>query len=497
MLTVAVKKKSDPSWLTSRALHDWANTFEDLYMDHRTQYGTRFELSDAGFACRFAWDNGCRVRYHVGLQNLGIWNGHKWDFSEEAQAKIYERAIKSARAIKHELEDLSKDRRYKVGKALLNHASASENRIPQMLKSAENLLMTKAEAFDADPDLLNCANGIVHLRTKKIVYHNEDRNYCLNAMCTKMCSVEYNPWAISKRWEEFLTWFCSGNEVVREFLLRVLGYACLGSNPLQILLSLMGPTRSGKTTLLEAVKSVLGDYAKTSNPETFLKQAHTQAASARGDLRRLADARLVTVPEIPKDKPLDTPLLKAISGGSTLTVRGLYKSEHESRFPCTLLLEGNDWPKVDYNELPMWRRIVAIQVSQSLSEDDVDPSYIQAFLNDENDRQAILASLVEGAYQYHQKGLAIPEVVREMAKVYKTEMHPLKEFLDGYFKFEANPTLEYWMSVARLNMVYEDWCKAHKRMPVTPRQFNIALAERGCQPKQRNSVRGWQGLKGI
>jgi putative DNA primase/helicase len=494
MLAKIKTKKPDPSWLTHRALHDWANTFEDLYMDRQTQYGTQFELSDAGFACRFAWNNGCRIRYHVGLQSLGIWNGHKWDFSEEAQTMIYERAVKSARAIKHELEDLSKDRRAKVGKVLLNHASASENRIPQMLKSAENLLMTKAEAFDADPYLLNCANGIVDLRTKKIVYHDEDRDYCLNAMCTKSCAVDYNPWAISERWEEFLTWFCSENEVAETFLQRLLGYAsCLGINPQEIIIALKGPTASGKTTLLEAIKSVLGDYAKTASPETFLKQTFTGASKARSDLSRLVDARLVTVPEMPKGKPLDTSLLKGMSGGSSLTVRTMYKIEQEGRFPCTLILEGNDWPKVDNNELPMWRRLIPFEVFQSLKPDEVKPEIKQHFLEDKNAREAILAWLIEGVYQYGQQGLAIPASVKQMVQTYKAEMNPLKEFLDGHFKYGPDFNVAVWA----VNEKYKEYCREHHLIPVSPQQFNKELAQRGCQPKQRNNVRGWQGLKGI
>jgi putative DNA primase/helicase len=495
------KKKKDLKHLVEQAKDDWPNTFEALYME-QTRFGTVFELSDTGNALRFAYNNGGIVRFHIGLQKFGMWNGHKWDFSEEVDGVIYQRAIKTVREIKHELENRNKPFLTATQKEIRKWGRESENRIPRLLNAAKNLLAVSADQFDKNPHLLNCADSIVNLKTKEVIYHNEDIDFCRQAMCTKICPVEYNPWMLSDeavsegissdRFDIFLEWICSERQSVKRFLQLVLGCAIVGENLSERLIFLVGKTNSGKTTLIESVKSVIGDYAKTARPSTFLKQTQI-SSSARSDIKRLSDARLVVVPEMPKNRPLDTPLLKAMSGGSTVTFRDLYKSEEERRFPCTILLEGNDWPQIDSKELPMWRRVLGIEVLESLLPDEVDISIKQNLLNNEKDRQVILAWLVEGAHQYLSKGLKIPESIQRSTKGYQKEMNPLKAFLEGYCEFRV----DCCVSVSSLRLAYIDYCKEQKVRPESPQAFNKELAKRGCSPDKqgRNRFRVWKGLK--
>ena len=55
----------------------------------------------------------------------------------------------------------------------------------------------------------------------------------------------------------------------REYVQRAAGYSCTGSQAEEVLFLIRGRTAAGKTTLQEALKHALGDYALAADFETF------------------------------------------------------------------------------------------------------------------------------------------------------------------------------------------------------------------------------------
>jgi putative DNA primase/helicase len=69
-------------------------------------------------------------------------------------------------------------------------------------------------------------------------------------------------------------------------------------------------TRNGKTTLAETVAHILGEYARTVQPQT-LSHRPSDGAAPSPDVARLKGARLVNVPEPEKGLELNTALIKS------------------------------------------------------------------------------------------------------------------------------------------------------------------------------------------
>ena len=103
-----------------------------------------------------------------------------------------------------------------------------------------------------------------------------------------------------------------------------------------------GPTATGKSSKLEAIRGVLGDYAATADFETFLKR-HGDAG-IRNDVARLAGARLVISVEVDDGKALAEGLLKLLTGGDTVAARFLYRETFEFRPVFKLWLAANERP---------------------------------------------------------------------------------------------------------------------------------------------------------
>ena len=75
--------------------------------------------------------------------------------------------------------------------------------------------------------------------------------------------VPYDPDAECPRWKQFVTEVFGGNDTLVEYLQRVLGYTLTGFTREHVWWLLFGDGANGKSTLLNVVGYVLGDYSKT------------------------------------------------------------------------------------------------------------------------------------------------------------------------------------------------------------------------------------------
>jgi D5-like protein len=89
---------------------------------------------------------------------------------------------------------------------------------------AGGLLEVEAERFDADPDVINCPNGVVDLRTGRLFPHDPER------YLRKLTPVEYDPSAINHP-DLPRVLECLADDEVREWMQLRLGQAVTGHIP--------------------------------------------------------------------------------------------------------------------------------------------------------------------------------------------------------------------------------------------------------------------------
>ncbi|MCL1882278.1 MAG: hypothetical protein FWF81_00795 [Defluviitaleaceae bacterium] len=100
------------------------------------------------------------------------------------------------------------------------------------------------------------------------------------------------------------------------FLQKALGYALSGETALECFFIFYGDkTRNGKSTLSETIAFVMGEYARTIQPQT-LSRRPADGGAASPDTARLKGARLVNVPEPEKGLELNIALVKQLTGGT-------------------------------------------------------------------------------------------------------------------------------------------------------------------------------------
>ena len=251
--------------------------------------------------------------------------------------------------------------------------------------------------LDADPYLLNVANGTHDLRTGELKPHDpRDR-------ITKVTRAAYDPDAPAPTWVAFLEKVLP-DELVRAYLQRVTGVALLGKVIVHILAILTGTGANGKGTFYKGLCWALGDYASTVEPDLFM---HREGAHPTGEMDLLGK-RLVVVSESERDRRLAEATMKRLTGGDTIRARRMRQDFVEFEPAHTPLLITNHLPKVSGDDPAIWRRLRVVPFTVEIPEAERDP-HIDEQLQAEAD--AVLSWAIAGWHDYRDGGLAEPQAV--------------------------------------------------------------------------------------
>lgn len=348
-------------------------------------------------------------------------------------------------------------------------------------------VLAYSDAFDTDPWLLNCKNGTVDLRTGQLRCHSP------KDLITKLCPVMYDPEATFDTWNQFLSDTSDGNDELGAFLQRAVGYSLCGSTDEDNLFLVHGPAASGKSTFIEAVKAAMGDYAVTTDFDTFLKRR--QVGQPRNDIARLRGARLVASIEVDEGRRFAEGVVKALTGGDTVTARHLYKEAFEFVPQFKLWLVANHAPRVSDQDSAMWRRILRVPFEHVVPEGHRDPSMKQVLRNPKEGGPAVLAWAVKGCLDWQERGLDAPPCVVAATSAYREENDPMRDFFEECCVFAPDA----WVTVAQLRGEYEDHARdTGIKHTISPQKFNERVEARGGKRVSRRlgerRVRCWEGI---
>lgn len=258
--------------------------------------------------------------------------------------------------------------------------------------------------LDANPDVLNCRNGVVYLPTGDLTPH-QPRLYL-----TKCADVDYDPAAEHADWTAALT---AVPESVRGWLQvrygqAITGYAC----PDDTMLIQQGGGSNGKSTLLAAVAAALGDYYHQA-PSRLLVGANQGGHTA--DLADLRGTRFVAIEETPESGRLDVVLLKTLAGTPRVSARKLYQDPVSFKATHTIFLNTNYTPVVGETDEGTWRRLMLVVFPYTFTRAPIeeldmagDPQLRERVTGVDQGRAA-LAWLVAGAVAWYRDGRAFPD----------------------------------------------------------------------------------------
>jgi putative DNA primase/helicase len=316
----------------------------------------------------------------------------------------------------------------------------------QLLRGHTDFL-TRAEQFDADPDVLNTPVGIVDLRTGQIRAHDPD------ALCTRMTNGAPEPQARAERWERFLHEIFAGDAELIAYVQKVCASAMLGYNREQVLYILYGTGANGKSVFLNTLLWVLGDYAGNIPRDALLVQAQAQDAR-RTAYASLMGIRAAVLDELEDRSRLSSTALKDLTSNNPQAVRALYENYRQIRLGCTPFVGTNAKPEVTEHSLGTWRRLRLIPFTLTIPPEKRDAE-LEAKLRAEAD--GIMQWLLDGLRAYWRDGLVEPPAVAQATEQYRAEEDALLEWLEE--RTESHPRAI--TPAKELYQDYTEWATAN------------------------------------
>ncbi len=270
-----------------------------------------YERSDLGSAERFLDLYGDRVRWCPARKLWLFYDDKRWVWAECGE--ILKLAQTTARSIyKDATAEPDPAKQREIAKFAI--ASQNEGRINGMLSQAKPHAALRLAELDADPWVINCQNGTLDLRTGKLEPHNPAD------LITKMAPVDYDSDADCPRFKQFLKEILV-EEAVIDFVRRYSGVTLTGITRERLFAILHGTGKNGKTTLIELLQDVMGDYATNTDTETILQKRYSGVGN---DVAALRSARFVSAAEVEQGRRLAETKVKQLTGNDTVTARFLF-----------------------------------------------------------------------------------------------------------------------------------------------------------------------------
>jgi putative DNA primase/helicase len=341
----------------------------------------------------------------------------------------------------------------------------SKTKIEAALELCKGDLLAQPEVFDIDPYLLCVQNGIVDLQKQAVLPHMRELDITL------ACPVKYNPGAKAPTFEKFLREIFLDNEELIAYVKRALGYSITGDTSENKVFICYGTGANGKSTLLQAIRSVLGDYAVSIPPEALVRKRYDVHPTA---LAHLMGRRFAIASETDEMSYLNESRVKVLAGRDTITARFMHKDYFDFEIEAKVWLATNHKPIIKDTSEAMWRRISLIPFNAFFPPEQQDKHLLEKL---KLEAEGILTWLVEGCYEWLERGLDEPEIVKNAVASYRSEMDILQEWLEE----RCAPDPQARTLLKTLYADYGKFCEDIGVTPISSRAFSAKLDEKGFQ----------------
>lgn len=439
------------------------------------QTGQRlYSFDDTGNAQRFVDLFGDKVRYCYTDKRWLWYDGRKWCTDMTGAVKrLADKVVACMSAELKVYEQTDADEGTDMAKAFEKHMKSSRSNKSKnaMLNEVMHHVPILPSQLDRYKAALNTPGGVIDLKSGALAPH-DPKNYF-----TKITAVEYSENADCPRWTAFLDDIFGGDKDLIRYVQKAVGYSLTGATSEQCAFFLYGTGRNGKSTFLDIIRDIFGDYAANIQPETIMVR-NSQGSAINSDIARLKGARLVTSVEPNEGVRINEGLLKQLTGDDTVTARKLYGDEFEFKPEFKLWMATNHKPVIRGTDTGIWRRIHMIPFTVQIPEEKIDRR-LKYKLSAE--LTGIFRWAVEGCLLWQKEGLKMPRAVLEEVREYRREMDVISAFV------EDKCTVGKGLSVksSQLFAAYLNWAEQNNEYRMSSTKFGMELAKRFEKVKGR------------
>ena len=334
-----------------------------------------------------------------------------------------------------------------------------------------------AEQWDTDPMLLGCPGGAIDLKTGKLIQGDRDSYITLR---TAVAPEPGEP----TLWLSHLDKSLKGDTDTIAFLRRYLGYMLTGDVGEHCLVFFYGTGRNGKGTIVETVIKLLGDYGYAA-PMNLLMESKNERHPT--ELAALRARRGVSASEPPEGARWDDGRIRWLTGGDTITARGMRQDLYSFQPTHKLLLMGNHTPSLRSVDEAIQARFRIIEFSYFFPAEERDTHFADK-LRAEWPR--ILNWMIQGCLEWQDCGLGLPEKIEASTAEY---LQSEDEFADWISECaDVDPASSVRSSDAYRN--FRTWAEARGSYVPSQKSFARKLKDRGFASARTSDARMFKGF---
>ncbi len=326
--------------------------------------------------------------------------------------------------------------------------------------------------------LINVQNGMLDPFAGKL--HPHDPSY----LSTIQHPVAWDPDARSERLDTFLAEVCGK---WTETICELAGYLLVLRNLIKKLFIWHGETDTGKTTLMNLFRALVGAKHWANVSPLALGDS-----SRRFECAQLENKVVNFFDDLPPGRISDPSILKILTGGAEY-IRVEHKGidAYKVRNLCRMVFSANQIPNCIEKSDAWYGRLCIIPFSHRIPEDKKDPELRELFREDEGIRRAMLVKAVEGIRRLKARGWKLEGSLEELA-AYKEINDPVMAFVAERCALGAD------LKVKRTDLreAYERFCRDRDLfMLASARKFyDRVRGDNRFAPKRTNGVDYFEGL---
>ncbi|MDU7928528.1 MAG: phage/plasmid primase, P4 family [Veillonella sp.] len=333
------------------------------------------------------------------------------------------------------------------------------------------------DVFNRNPYLVNVRNGLLDIRDMSFKEHTP------SYLSTVQLNVEYNPHAHCPQFEKFL------NEVLDCRLIplvqEILGYLLTTNTSAQKSFVLLGPARTGKSTLLWVVEYLLLGKKNVSNIPWQEIGDKFKTAELLGKLANVFS-------DLPSKSIDDTGIFKVVTGEDYLMAEKKNKNPFKFRPFARLVFSCNELPKnyVDRTE-GFYRRLIIVPFNRQIEKNKIDKALKYKF---QREKEGILNWALEGLKRLYENNFEFSEneLTDEVKKEYKRENNNVISFVEECCEIDS------LFSCSRIELYesYKEFCGESGLKVLSQIKFNKELEGNFNVTRARNrKLRLWNGIR--
>ena len=294
--------------------------------------------------------------------------------------------------------------------------------ITSALSAAKPLLLARPADLDKDAFLLNCQDGTYDLAAGTA----GRRDFSPGDLITKICGTAPGEEG-RELWERFLYTIFEGDTELIDYVQKICGLGAIGRVYMEAVIISYGEGANGKSTFWNTVAWALGTYAGGISADALTVGCRR---NVKPEIAEVKGKRLLIAAELEEGMRLSTATVKQLCSTDQIKGEKKYKDPFDFTPSHTLVLYTNHLPKIGAMDRGIWRRLIVIPFSATISGRNDIKNYA-AYLQ-KHAGQYVLKWIIEGAAKAIRENFSpkLPKVVEDAIGRYRNDSNWLGYFVE-------------------------------------------------------------------